>query len=35
VRITRIGRIEAGTGLRVVDAGGQPIPPQATGYRHF
>ena len=35
VRITRIGRIEAGTGLRVVDAGGQPIPLEATGYRHF
>ena len=35
VRITQIGRVETGTGLRLVDAGGQPIAPEVTGYRHF
>jgi len=33
--VTRIGRIEEGTGARLVDDGGRPIPLQATGYRHF
>lgn len=33
--ITTIGRIEVGTGVRLVDDRGRPIPVEATGYRHF
>src|SRR5438270_883529 len=33
--ITRIGRIDFGTGVRLLDADGHPIPVEATGYRHF
>ena len=35
VPITRIGRIESGEGVRLVDAGGQSIPLGEPGYRHF
>jgi thiamine-monophosphate kinase len=35
VPITRIGRVEPGAGVRLVDADGQPIKLQETGYRHF
>jgi thiamine-monophosphate kinase len=35
VPITRIGRVEPGAGVRLVDADGQPIKVQETGYRHF
>ncbi len=35
VPITRIGRIEAGEGVRLVDAEGQHHPGQPPGYRHF
>jgi thiamine-monophosphate kinase len=35
IPITRIGRIDAGTGVRLVDAEGHQIPLEATGYRHF
>jgi len=35
VPITRIGRVEAGTGVRLVDAAGQSIPLEVAGYRHF
>ncbi len=33
--ITMIGRIEAGEGVRLVDAAGQTVPVEAAGYRHF
>ena len=33
--ITRIGRIEAGEGVRLVDTDGRIIPVNAPGYRHF
>ncbi len=33
--ITMIGRIEAGAGVRLVDAAGQIIAVEAVGYRHF
>jgi thiamine-monophosphate kinase len=33
--ITMVGRIEAGAGVRLVDATGQFIPVEAIGYRHF
>jgi thiamine-monophosphate kinase len=35
VPITRIGRIEAGAGVRVLDATGTAITMPAGGYRHF
>jgi len=35
VPITMIGRIEAGAGVRLVDAVGQIISVEAVGYRHF
>lgn len=35
VPITRIGRIEPGAGVRLVDADGRTIPVEAAGYRHF
>jgi thiamine-monophosphate kinase len=35
VRMTRIGRIDVGTGVRLVNADGHQIPLEATGYRHF
>ncbi len=33
--VTRIGRIEAEPGLRVLDAQGRPLPLQATSFDHF
>jgi thiamine-monophosphate kinase len=33
--ITRIGRIEPGEGVRLVDAEGRTIPVGQSGYRHF
>jgi thiamine-monophosphate kinase len=33
--ITPIGRIEAGSGVRLVDAAGRPLDVDTTGYRHF
>ncbi|MEG9862260.1 MAG: thiamine-phosphate kinase [Parvularculales bacterium] len=33
--VTRIGVIEAGSGVRVVDASGGPLSLPGTGYRHF
>jgi thiamine-monophosphate kinase len=33
--ITRIGRIEPGGGVRLVDPEGQPVPVDHMGYRHF
>ncbi len=33
--VTRIGRITAEPGLSVVDANGQPLPFERTGYDHF
>jgi thiamine-monophosphate kinase len=33
--VTRIGRIEAEPGLRVVDAQGQPLPQTFAGFDHF
>ena len=33
--ITPIGRIESGSGVRLVDEAGRPIPVAAPGYRHF
>jgi thiamine-monophosphate kinase len=33
--ITAIGTVEKGAGVRLVDAGGNPIPVEAAGYRHF
>jgi thiamine-monophosphate kinase len=35
VPITRIGRIDVGTGVRLLDAAGHQIPLEAAGYRHF
>jgi thiamine-monophosphate kinase len=35
VRLTRIGKVEAGTGVRLHDADGHQIPLEAPGYRHF
>ena len=35
IPITRIGRIELGTGVRLVDADGRAIALDRTGYRHF
>lgn len=35
VPVSRIGRIEAGTGVRVLDAQGAAIPLAGAGYRHF
>lgn len=35
VPLTRIGRMEAGAGVRVVDAKGAPVAVAAGGYRHF
>ncbi len=35
VPLTRIGRVEAGTGVRLFDTDGHQIPLEATGYRHF
>ena len=33
--ITATGTIEQGAGVRLVDAGGNPIPVEQAGYRHF
>jgi thiamine-monophosphate kinase len=33
--ITAIGTIEAGKGVRVLDAAGKPVAPTSTGWRHF
>jgi thiamine-monophosphate kinase len=33
--ITRIGRIEAGSGVRLVGADGQAVSVETTGFRHF
>jgi thiamine-monophosphate kinase len=33
--VTAIGRIEAGSGVRVLDAHGAPLPIAKPGYRHF
>jgi thiamine-monophosphate kinase len=35
VAVARIGRIEAGQGVRLVDAAGRELFVKATGYRHF
>ena len=35
VAVTRIGRITAEAGLVVIDADGQPLPIERTGYDHF
>jgi thiamine-monophosphate kinase len=35
VPVTRIGRIDVGTGVRLLNADGHQIPLEATGYRHF
>ena len=35
IPITEIGRIEAGTGVRLIDHDGRAIQVEATGYRHF
>jgi thiamine-monophosphate kinase len=35
VRITMIGAIEAGNGVRVIDRDGQPMALSSAGYRHF
>ena len=35
VAVTRIGRIEAGVALRLVDAGGTPLPGTWRGFDHF
>jgi thiamine-monophosphate kinase len=35
IPITRIGRIEPGEGVRLVDAEGRTIPVGQSGYRHF
>jgi thiamine-monophosphate kinase len=35
LRITAIGTIDPGAGVRLVDAGGNPIPVATAGYRHF
>jgi thiamine-monophosphate kinase len=33
--ITAIGTIDKGAGVRLIDAGGNPIPVATAGYRHF
>jgi thiamine-monophosphate kinase len=33
--VTRIGRIDVGTGVRLLNADGHEIPLEAAGYRHF
>lgn len=35
VAVTRCGRIEAGSTLRLLDAGGRELPPSWTGFDHF
>jgi thiamine-monophosphate kinase len=35
VRITMIGAIEAGRGVRVIDRDGKTMPVEVAGYRHF
>ena len=35
VPVTRIGRIDVGTGVRLLNADGHQTPLEATGYRHF
>jgi thiamine-monophosphate kinase len=35
VPLTAIGRIAPGAGVRLVDAGGETIPVEIAGYRHF
>ncbi len=35
VPVTKIGRIEAGQGVRLVDAAGSDVAVAAAGYRHF
>ena len=35
LKLTRIGKITAETGLRILDASGQPLHPQGSGYDHF
>jgi thiamine-monophosphate kinase len=35
VPVTRIGRINVGSGVRLLDSDGHQIPLEATGYRHF
>jgi thiamine-monophosphate kinase len=35
VPLTRIGKVEAGTGVGLLDADGDQIPLEAPGYRHF
>ena len=35
VAVTRIGRITAEPGIAVIDADGQPLPIERTGYDHF
>jgi thiamine-monophosphate kinase len=35
VPITRIGRIDVGAGVRLLNADGHQIPLEVTGYRHF
>jgi thiamine-monophosphate kinase len=35
IPITRIGKIESGEGVRLVDAAGQTVPIDEPGYRHF
>jgi thiamine-monophosphate kinase len=35
LRLTRIGQMQAGAGVRVLDANGQPIEPTARGWQHF
>jgi thiamine-monophosphate kinase len=34
-RVTRIGRVEAGSGLRVLDAEGRPLPASHGSFDHF
>jgi thiamine-monophosphate kinase len=35
VAVTRIGRIDVGTGVRLINSDGHQIVLEATGYRHF
>jgi thiamine-monophosphate kinase len=35
IRLTQIGRIEAGEGVRLVDAAGREVAVETAGYRHF